>query len=278
MPVKYRQTHVRSNANYNAWLLYIFSLPYLISLISKLLSGELINLVLNAAILVGILLSAVWMSTGRKNKAYYKLRKYPVSSPFPMMFLASLLLGACAFVTSWLMTDYGLFASIGFGAAATIGCWLWYGIDPVKNKHISFADVNDAEKALEILQNSETLIINIEKSSENISNSEMSQRLSKITKVARDVLKILYENPKKIRKARRFLNTYLTGTESVVQRFAETHKQNQNLKLEENFRNVLENIEDVFVEQYEKLISSDVFDLDVDIEVLKTLLEKQGIN
>ena len=40
----------------------------------------------------------------------------------------------------------------------------------------------------------------------------------------------------------------------------------------------MENIEDVFVEQYDKLISSDVFDLDVDIEVLKTLLEKQGIN
>ena len=278
MPVKYRQNHVRSGSNYNAWLLYIFSIPYLISLISKLLKGELINLVLTAAVLVGVILSALWMSTGRKNKAYYLQRKYPTTTPFPMMFLASLLLGACCFVTSFLLTDYGLFASIGFSAAAVTGSWLWYGLDPVKNKHISFRDINDAETAMQILQNSETLIINIEKSSENIDNSEMSQRLSKITKVARDVLKILYENPKKIRKARRFLNTYLIGAESVVERFAETHKKNQNLKLEENFRNVLENIEDVFVEQYEKLISSDVFDLDVDIEVLKTLLEKQGIN
>ena len=278
MPVKYRQNHVRSGSSYNSWLLYLFSIPYLISLLSKLVKGELLNLILTAAVLVGVIVSAIWMSTGRKNKAYYKQRNYPTTTPFPMMFLASLLLGGCCFVASFFLTDNGLLASIGFTAAAIVGCWLWYGLDPVKNKNISFRDINDAETAMEILQNSETLVINIEKSSENINNSEMSQRLSKITNVARDVLKILYENPKKIRKARRFLNTYLTGAESVVERFAETHKKNQNLKLEESFRSVLENIEDVFVEQYEKLISSDVFDLDVDIEVLKTLLEKQGIN
>ncbi len=278
MPVKYRQTHVHSSRSYNAWLLYLYSLPYLFSILSKLLQGELINLVLVSAIFLGVLISAVWMSTGIKNKSYYQARKYPKSTPFPMMFLASMVLGASSLCAAWLVGGYNLFAGIGFGVAAMVGCWLWYGLDHVKSKHISFSDINDAEAALDILQNSETLIINIEKSSLNIENAEMSQRLVKITKVARDVLKILYENPTKIRKARRFLNTYLTGAESVVERFAATHKENENLKLEENFREVLENIEIVFVEQYDKLISSDVFDLDVDIEVLKTLLKKQGIN
>ena len=106
----------------------------------------------------------------------------------------------------------------------------------------------------------------------------MSQRLDKITALARDVLGILYEQPNKIRKARRFLNTYLTGAESVVERYASTHNDTDNKNLEENFREVLENIEVVFTEQYEKLMSSEAFDLDVDIEVLNTLLKKQGIN
>jgi len=195
-----------------------------------------------------------------------------------MMFLSSLVLGIASFVGSWLLAEYNLFSAIGFGVAATIGSWLWYGLDAVKSKHISFSDVTDADKALEILQESESLVINIETSSQSIGNSEMSQRLNKITGLARDVLGILYEQPNKIRKARRFLNTYLTGAESVVERYAKSHDNTDNQKLEENFREVLENIELVFTEQYEKLISSDAFDLDVDIEVLNTLLKKQGIN
>jgi 5-bromo-4-chloroindolyl phosphate hydrolysis protein len=278
MPVKYRQSHVHSSTSYNAWLLYLYSFPYLFTIITKLIKGEFINLVLVSAIFIGVLISALWMSVGIKNKSYYLARKYPKSTPFPMMFLSSLVLGASSLCAAWLVGGYNLFAGLGFGAAAMVGCWLWYGLDPVKSKHISFSEITDADAALDILQNSETLIINIEKSSLNIENAEMSQRLVKITRVARDVLKILYENPEKIRKARRFLNTYLTGAESVVERFAVTHKKNENLQLEENFREVLENIEIVFVEQYDKLISSDAFDLDVDIEVLKTLLEKQGIN
>jgi 5-bromo-4-chloroindolyl phosphate hydrolysis protein len=194
------------------------------------------------------------------------------------MFLSSLVLGGASFVGAWLLVEYNLFAGIGFGVAATIGCWLWYGLDAVKTKHISFSDVTDADKALEILQESEALVINIEKSTLNLSNKEMSKRLHNITTLARDVLGVLYEQPNKIHKARRFLNTYLTGAESVVKRYSTSHNNTDNLKLEENFREVLQNIEVVFTEQYEKLLSSDVFDLDVDIEVLNTLLKKQGIN
>lgn len=279
MPVKYRQTHKQSSRNYTAWLLYIYALPYLFSTIFKLINGELVHLVLVSSVLVAILIAAVWMSTGLKNKSYYISRKYPNNTPFPLMFLASLVLGGATLIGSWLVVGYNLMAGIGFGLSAMIGSWLWYGLDPVKSKHINFSDINDSEKALEILQESESLILSIDKSSELIKNSEMTQRLNKITILARDVLNILYDNPKKIRNARRFLNTYLTGAESVVERYSVTHeKNNTNNKLEQNFREVLTNIEQVFSDQHEKLISSDVFDLDVDIEVLNTLLKKQGIN
>ena len=277
MAVKYRQTHVQSVNNYGAWLLYFYSLPYLLSIISKLLKGEVINLVIVSAVFVGTILAALWMSIGLKNKGHYSSRKFIQNPPFPMMFLASLLLGITSFVSAWLLNGYTLFAAIGFGLAATIGCWLWYGMDPVKSKNISFSDINDSEKALEILQDSESLVINIESSSKIINNAQMSSKLNSIAAKAREVLNVLFENPKKIKKARRFLNTYLTGAQSVVERYVETHEKSENKELEENFKEVLDNIEEVFSTQHEKLISSDVFDLDVDIEVLNTLLKKQGI-
>lgn len=278
MAVKYRQIHKPAKSADHAWLLYIYSLPYLFSILSKLINGEVINLVLVSTVFVANLLAAIWMSTGLKNKALYQSKKYSNNTPFPLMFLASLLLGGASFISSWLVAGYSLFAGIGFGVASVVGSWLWYGLDPVKSKHLSFTDVNDSEKALEILQDSEKLVINIENSSQNINNSEMSKRLAKITNLARDVLTKLYEKPNKIHKARRFLNTYLSGAESIVERYSASHKDMDNPELEENFREVLVNIEQVFTDQYEKLISNDVFDLDVDIEVLNTLLKKQGVN
>jgi len=278
MAVNYRKINKKNPAIKGAWLLYIYSLPYLFSILSKLINGEVINLVLVSAVFVAIFLAAVWMSAGLKNKNLYLSKKYANNTPFPMMFLASLVLGGATFVAAWLLGGYHLFAGIGFGLASIIGCWLWYGLDKIKSKHLSFSDVNDSEKALEILQESEALVISIEKSSNNIDNKEMRKRLEKITGLARDVLGKLYKNPNKISKARRFLNTYLNGAESVVERFSASQKDMKNQKLEDSFREVLINIEEVFSDQYEKLISNDVFDLDVDIEVLNTLLEKQGIN
>ncbi len=277
MAVNYRQKEPQDFTTNSAWLLYLFSIPYIFSVISKLIKGETFQLVLVSAAAVAIVVSALWMSIGIKNKHLYYARKYPQHTPFPMMFLASLLLGASSLVTSWLLLQYNLFAGIGFGVAAMVGCWMWYGLDPIKNKNMSFADINDSEKALEILQESETLVINIENANKKIAKQDLSKQIDSITENARKVLTILAENPKKITKARRFLRTYLTGAESVVQRFADTHKDADNKELEQNFTDVLGNIEKVFIEQQEKLISSDVFDLDVDIEVLNTLLKKQGI-
>ncbi|MBL4772434.1 MAG: 5-bromo-4-chloroindolyl phosphate hydrolysis family protein [Alcanivoracaceae bacterium] len=278
MATRYRQKHIQSTKSYSALLLYTYSLPYLFAMISRLINGEFFDLLLISAVFLAILIASVWMSVGLKNKSYYAVRKYPNTTPFPMMFLASLIIGGSSFVASLLLAEYAIFAAIGFGLAAMIGCWLWYGLDPVKSKHISFTDVNDADIALKILQDSETLVINIEKSTQHIDNNEMSKHLIEITSKAREVLNVLYQNPQKINKARRFLKTYLRGAESVVERYAATHKKADNQQLEENFKEVLVNIEQVFSEQHDKLISSDVFDLDVDIEVLNTLLKKQGIS
>ncbi len=278
MPVKFRQAHAQRRGSYTTWLLYFYSFPYFLSILSQLIKGQVINLILVASIFVTLMLSASWMSKGLKNKENYLAKKYSNNTPFPMMFLASLLVGSANLVAAWLIADYKLFAGIGFGLTGTIGCWLWYGLDPVKSKHINFNGINDSETALKILQDSEALVISIESSNKKINNKEMSNKLTKITSVARDVLGVLYQNPNKITKARRFLNTYLKGAESVVLRYAETHKEKGAQKLEGNFREVLDNIEQVFTEQHEKLLSSDVFDLDVDIEVLNTLLKKQGIN
>lgn len=276
-PVKYRerskQTFVSLQAT--AWLIYCYSLVFLMATLWQLIRGRLLDFVLSFGVFLLVVLAARWMSDGRKNKHHYKQRKYIVKKPFPMMFLASLALGAASFGGALLVAKLGLLSAIGHGVAAIVGSWLWYGLDDVDKPVLTAVDDPESQQILAL---SEQSIVNIEQAKGVIANTELAGYLDQIVQLAREIVETLVDKPKKIPQARRFLYSYLGATESVIERYAKTHKAVENDKLESNFKQVLQNIVSVFSEQQQKLLENDVFDLDVDIEVLNTLLEKQGIN
>lgn len=276
MAVKYRKSESIPRKDHTAWMLYFYSLPSLFAVFVHLLKGALFSFLISGAVFMGLLIGALWMSKGRRNKYIFQKREYGMRLPFPLMFLSSLVIGGSCFVGAWFVAQLGFLPAIAYGLAATIGCWLWYGLDATSAAGGYFKQLE--VEAQNILNTSENRVLNIEKHLQLIENNELNQRLNKITLLSRDVLKTLAENPEKLPQARRFLYSYLEATENVIEKYAETHNMADNQTLEENFKQVLENIEKVFAEQYDKLVSNDVFDLDVDIEVLNTLLEKQGIN
>ncbi len=277
MPVKYREKAKKSLVKFQstAWLLYFFSMFFLAATFGQLAKGNLMSFLISGGVFFGTLLAATWMSKGMNNKHHYQQRKFVIQKPFPLMILASLTLGASSFVGSLLVAGMGLFTSAAYGLAAVVGSVLWYGMDEVTSS--SFGAVKDQDSK-EILALSEQSIVNIEQANKHIANREMSAYLNKIIKTSREVVDTLVNHPERIPQARRFLHSYLGATESVIQRYANTHQLVDNLALEQNFKKVLHNIDQVFTEQNQKLLENQVFDLDVDIEVLNTLMEKQGIN
>ncbi len=277
MAVKYREKAQKSIVKFQstAWLLYLYSLLFLGATFAQLAQGKLLGFLISGGVFFGTLLAATWMSSGRRNKFHYRQRKFVIQKPFPLMMLASLTLGACSFVGSWLVAGMGIFESVAYGLAAAVGSVLWYGMDEVTSS--SFGAVRDQDSK-EILALSEQSIVNIEQANKHIANRELSAYLSKIVKTSREVVNTLVNHPEKIPQARRFLHSYLGATESVIKRYADTHQLVDNDSLEKNFKQVLQNIDQVFEEQNQKLLENQVFDLDVDIEVLNTLMERQGIN
>ena len=81
-----------------------------------------------------------------------------------------------------------------------------------------------------------------------------------------------------MRRARKFLNTYLDGAQRVVTGYAKAHVNDQSHSLEDNFRRILITIEEVFEQQYRRLLDNDLHDLDVQMEVLETQLKREGLD
>ncbi len=253
-------------------LLFILPLPLLSVLLAALVEGNLGRLFLSAAALSLYFTAGVLMRRGMLDELAFHERRHATASPLPRKLLAALLAGAGTCLSSLWLAGNSSLETLGYSLGTIAGAVLLYGLDP-RRKAGSEVELEVAET----LAAAEQKILDIEGANLEISCSELSERLDRVTAQARTVLDLLHDKPEAIGDARRFLSSYLGGAERVARGYAKTHRQAGSQELESKFRNVLITIETVFAEQHQKLLEDDMLDLDVQIEVLNTQLNREGV-
>jgi len=118
----------------------------------------------------------------------------------------------------------------------------------------------------------------IEAAARAIAVSEFVERLRRITGIGKEILAEIERDPRDASRARRFLNLYLDSAERVTGEYARTHRQVRNRPLENNFRQLLIDMEQTFQAQHRKLLENDMMNLDAEIEVLNARLKHEGVN
>ncbi len=257
-------------------LMFILTLPVLIAAVIAMARG-LLTPMIGSAIGYTLLLAGAWMLwQGLLAEAAYAHRRI-AKTPRPLKALGSGLVGLGTGVTAWLGVGHHPGIGIAFGVVALLGCLLFYGRDPRTAKRVTNpSGLDTTDQVLSALAQAERSIEAIEQSSANIHHPEVHGRLVRIARLAREILTLLEEDPRDLRRARKFLNVYLDGVQRVVAGYAKTHKRATSPDLDARFRRVLASIESVFQEQRQKLLETDIMDLDVQIEVLTSQLEREG--
>jgi 5-bromo-4-chloroindolyl phosphate hydrolysis protein len=118
----------------------------------------------------------------------------------------------------------------------------------------------------------------IEAAARDIAVPEFGQRLARIINIGRGILQEIERDPRDASRARRFLNIYLDSAERVTTEYARSHRQLRSRPLEQNFRQLLIDMESTFEAQQRKLLENDLTSLDVEIEVLNARLKREGVN
>jgi len=259
-------------------LLFVLPTPLLIAAIISLVRGEMFHTLVSAAAFAGFMVTAMIAREGFKCEGKYHRRNFTRAPSTPFKTVAALFLAITTGLTALFATNYSVLHSVLLGVAALLGFYFSYGLDPQKDKTGGASLRVSADEVFEALEAAEIKIAAIETARKNIHNLELDQHLKSIVKKARNILKVIEENPNDLDRARKFLKVYLDGTQRVTESYAKTHKQDAVTdKLESNFRRVLDTIEKTFDEQHEKLKENDRFDLDVKIEVLETQLKQEGV-
>lgn len=164
-----------------------------------------------------------------------------------------------------------------FALLGASGHLLFFGRDP-RRQRIRVAEVVGVDAAAVTLQLKQAhgRLRAIEGAAQTIRVPEFRERLSRITGIARGVLGEIERDPADAARARRFLNLYLDSAERVTVDYARTHAHVRNRPLEENFRQLLVEMESTFAEQHRRLVEHEQLMLDADIEVLSARLTREG--
>lgn len=263
------------------WLLKGASVAFVWPLFLALLRGSFREAGALVATMALLFVAGNFVARGCREQAMNEGRTLALS-PLPWRLFGAGAAGLAAFFASFGPSHDSLAMALLFGVLTGIACAYTYGLDPRADRAAIQAAAKRAgvkgRSVVEALEEAYRKVHGIEEAAANLRSRELRGRLERITVQARTILGQLERDPKDLSRARRFLVTYLEGTQDVVGKYALAQHDLADTPLGDNFRQVLGTIEQVFAEQEAVLRRDDRLDLEVKIEVLETQMKREGIH
>ena len=258
-------------------LLYLLPLPLPLAGVIALASGQWLIALLSVAAFIALIGGARFTRRGLREELLAPERRYTRPSPVPFKYLGAALVSGGTALAAFGAAGHGAVSSVVFGLVALTGYHLAYGLKAPGVRPGLRPGAGMDQRLQKALAQAEQRIVGLVGAADGVGNAELEQRLLRIAAKGRTILDMIAERPGELFRARQFLNVYLEGAERVASRYARSHRLAPSRDLEQNFRNVLVEIEDVFERQSHELREHDVTDLDIQIAVLRQRLEREAI-
>jgi 5-bromo-4-chloroindolyl phosphate hydrolysis protein len=257
--------------------LFVLPLPLLFASIAALVADDAARLGLAGAALACFWGAGALAWRGALEEMRYTLGEQPDLDRVPRKLLSALATAVGAALTA-LAGGHSLIGVLVFAVVALIGHLCFFGPDlKVPRVTVTAVDGVDVSSVTDQLEQAQQRLRRIDAAAKAIAIPEFTQRLTRITGVGREILAKIARDPRDAVRARRFLHLYLDSTERVAEEYARTHQGVRTPALEDNFRQLLVEMENTFTEQHRRLLESDAVSLDVEIEVLNARLKREGL-
>ncbi len=251
--------------------------PLLFAAFGALLGGNAVAMATCLGLFALYVFSIFLIRQGLEAEDAYIERTYSSPPSLPRKLLGSLALGGTTLLTGLFGWDIGALQSIGMGALAAGASVLTFGLDPMRQKgEVSLSGVTP-RMVEEALAEAEERIVGIERAAADIADAPLRDRLARITARARDILARIEQDPSDLRRARKFLKVYLEGALEATRKYARSQHDLGDSGMYLKFRALLDDMQATFDQQYDKLLTNDRIDLDVEIDVLAERLNRETV-
>jgi hypothetical protein len=253
------------------WILAAASLPLLVTAFGNSATGMLIDLCAFAAFA-----AAFWLlQRGTIAKQSYDAQAVATRPAIPRLIIGADICGLGVFLAAF---EAGFVNAMIYGVVAAILCVISFGIDPLKNKGMEGFDEFSNQRVARVVDQAKELLDAMNKAVKATNNQKVIDQTSRFTKTANDVCLAVQSDPRDLSQVRKYLTVYLTGARDSARKFAQLSSASENLSTQAKFMALLEDLEVSFRGKLDVIKSNDIEDLDVEIDVLRDRLKRDGFN
>ena len=224
----------------------------------------------------GILILAAWLTReGLRAEEAYNARKIARRPAIPRKIFASLLTGAGLFAAGMLqgtILTSALFAVLGAGLHFAA-----FGPDPLKNKGMEGIDEFQTDRVARAVENAEKHLVAMQEAIATLRDRKLEARVASFSEIVRDMFRTIEDDPRDLTAGRKYLSVYLKGARDATVKFTEIYARNADASARSDYEALLDDLEGSFAAKTQAFLTDNRTDLDVEIEVLRERLAREGV-
>ena len=230
-----------------------------------------------ALVSAGVLTLGAWLlREGLRAEAAYAERKVARRPALPRKLVAALLAGAGIGLAAY-RVEPGLVAPVLFGLATGGLHIAAFGIDPLRDKGMEGIDTFQQDRVARVVDEAESHLRAMTDAMKRAEDRQMELKLEQFQTTARDMIRTVEEDPRDLTAARKYLGVYLMGARDATVKFADIYARTRDAQARTDYAALLDDLGDNFAARTQKLLVDDRSDLNIEIDVLRDRLQREGV-
>jgi len=223
----------------------------------------------------GLLMLAAWLTReGVLAQAAFDARKVARRPAIPRKIFASVLTGLGLGLAG---LGAGMAEALVFGVLGAGLHFAAFGADPMRDKGMEGIDAHQTDRAARAVEEAEETLAEIGDAIRRAGDRALVDRVARFSDTIRPLFRAVQDDPRQLSAARRYLGIYLIGARDATVKFADFYARGRDAQARSDYEALLDDLEKQFTLRRSALLEDNRTELDIEIEVLRERLEREGI-
>lgn len=262
----------RTRAGGRANLLFVAPLP----LLATAFFGTPVDLATHL-LAFGTLILAAWLTReGLVAQDAYDARRIAKRPAIPRKIFGSVLtglgLGIAGFAPGGDFLTPAIYTLLG-----AVLHFIAFGPDPLRDKGAEGVDSFQSDRVARAVGEAEKHLAAMSDAILRARDRRLERRVEAFQDTVRDMFRTVEDDPRDLTGARKYLSVYLLGARDATVKFADLYARTGDEAARADYVALLDDLEKNFAARTEKLLTDNRTDLDIEIEVLRDRLARDGV-
>lgn len=223
-----------------------------------------------------LLLLAAWLTReGAIAQAAYDERKIARRPAFPRKIFGAAAMGLGLALGG--ISGLGLTAAVALGALGAALHLTAFGPDPLRNKGMEGVDEFQTERVARAVSEAQRHLAAMSDQISRLNDRALHDRVRAFADQVNPLLRRVENDPGQLGAARRYLGLYLEGAREATVKFTELYARAPDTSARADYVTLLDDLQRNFALRLETMESTDRQALDIEMEVLRERLAREGV-